>query len=115
MCGGSVQISIDPLGFAIVLIAIVLALHTTRISFQIYNDFGTEFFKYTTIAFFCVTLMISGYIFPAVFGEESMQWLVLAGQVTLTSFGLLAIALVIYAQKKFNGNQSSTWRFFFQG
>ena len=89
--------SIDLFGLAIVSIAVVLALYTTRISFGIYKDFGTEFFKYASITFFCLSLMISGYIFPAVFSDESLQWLVLAGQVILTSFGQLAIALSIYA------------------
>ncbi|MHA1883276.1 MAG: hypothetical protein ACTSUO_09565 [Candidatus Thorarchaeota archaeon] len=89
--------NVDIVGLAIVLIAVILTIYTTRVTLRIYNEFGTEFFKYASIAFFCLSLMIGGYIFPAVFSDESLQWLVFAGQVTLTSFGQLSVALAIYA------------------
>jgi len=40
--------------------------------------------------------MISGYFFPALFSIESDQLIVVSGQVILTSFGQLALGLLIY-------------------
>jgi len=90
-------VAVDPFGITIVVITIILSTHATRTTLRIYNELGTEFFKYATYACISLVLMITGYIFPALFSSEEYSALVLGGQVFLASFGLLAIAFLIAA------------------
>ncbi|MCK5239746.1 MAG: hypothetical protein KAR33_09380 [Candidatus Thorarchaeota archaeon] len=88
---------VDPYGITIVVITIILSTHAARTTLRIYKELGTEFFKYATFACISLVLMITGYMFPAVFNSEEYSALVLGGQVILASFGILALAFLTAA------------------
>jgi hypothetical protein len=90
-------VAVDPYGVSIVIFAFILGTHATRTTLSIYQELGTEFFKYATYACICLVLMISGYIFPALLSSDDYSVIVFAGQVFLASFGILALALLIAA------------------
>ncbi len=91
--------SVDPYGVIIVIFAFVLGTHATRTTLSIYQELGTEFFKYATYACISLVLMISGYIFPALLSSTEYAGIVLSGQVFLASFGILALAFLIAASE----------------
>jgi hypothetical protein len=90
---------VDPYGVAIVVFAFILGTHATRTTLSIYQELGTEFFKYATYACISLVLMISGYIFPALLSAEEYSIVVFASQVFLASFGILALAFLIAASE----------------
>lgn len=93
----SLWLNADALGVAIVSIALVLSLYSTRLTFLLYKDLGTEFFRYGTYALTSLSLMIGGYYFPSILVAEEYKVIVETGLLIFGSFGLLAFAFLIHA------------------
>jgi hypothetical protein len=101
-------VSIDPIGVVFVSSALLVSLYAVRVTFHLFRDLGTHFFRCAVCACAGVTVMISGYIFPAVLNSPSYQQMVQIGQLLLASFGVLAIAFIIEAIEyvKYEPNES---------
>ncbi len=89
--------SIDTIGVLLVSSALLVSFYAVRVTFRLFKDLGTHFFRCAVCACAGVSIMISGYIFPAVLNSPSYQQIVQTGQLLLASFGVLAIAFIVEA------------------
>jgi len=90
-------VSVDITGVGLVTIALLLSFYATKISFDLFKDLNTHFFQYGTYAYASLSIMISGYYFPAVFSSIDYQQSVTTAQLILASFGILALAFMVHA------------------
>ncbi|MFW9919308.1 MAG: hypothetical protein ACFFED_06900, partial [Candidatus Thorarchaeota archaeon] len=73
----------DIIGVSLVVLSTLTSLLAARTSYEMFQRFGTTFYRYLTIALFCFTLMPLGYLFPLFILDPDQKLAVVVGTLSL--------------------------------
>jgi hypothetical protein len=99
---------IDPFGFPLAVITLIISFLLLIQTTIIYHKFGTDTFKYMLAAAICTIFMSIGFFFPTIFFEPESYKIVWTGQILFAGIGVIALGYLTSALEMIKDNPNQT-------
>ncbi len=87
----------DTVGVILVVLCTLASFFAARTAFEMFQRFGTSFYRYLTIALCCFTLMPLGYLFPLLILDPNRNVEVLVGSLSLNIWAYGGLSCLVAA------------------
>lgn len=95
---------IDPFGFPLVVITLIISSLAFVQTTIVYRKFGTDTFKYMLAATICTIFMSIGFFFPVMFFEPESYEIVWTGQILFAGIGVIGLGYLTSALEMIKDN-----------